>query len=131
MTSRRKKASRTARILRISSRASFSERRDLQNVALGHSSRIPSSKTQITCSCPSLPLSSMQTLLGGDTEGWKVMAEKLDDLWHQRKKSGLALDLLPRISILVSSLCLILLAKSPKSLGQGEPGEPSTSHWVG
>lgn len=59
------------------------------------------------------------------------MAEKLDDLWHQRKKSGLALDLLPRISILVSSLCLIQLAKSPKSLGQGGPGEPSTSHWVG
>lgn len=73
----------------------------------------------------------MQPLLGGDTEGWEVMAEKLDDLWCQRKKSGLALNLLPQISILVSSQCLILLAKSPKSLGQDEPGEPSTSHWVG
>lgn len=59
------------------------------------------------------------------------MAEKLGDLWHQREKTGLALGLLPRISILASFLCLTLSATTPKSLGQGELGEPSASHWVG
>lgn len=64
-------------------------------------------------------------------KGWEVMAEKLGDLWHQREKSGMALELLPRLSILASSLCLILSATTPKSLGQSELGEPSASHWVG